>query len=101
MIFQYLFLSATIVDGKSYATKENEPEEFLSTEALVYKKIMAGYDSDVRPGKTEYDGGPIEMTLDLYLMSLLGISEKQEQMITSGYTTQVSIKRLVLQDLHF
>ncbi|CAG5079478.1 Oidioi.mRNA.OKI2018_I69.PAR.g9262.t1.cds [Oikopleura dioica] len=78
----------TIAKGKSYATKENEPEEFLSTEALVYKKIMADYDSDVRPGKTEYDGGPIKMTLDLYLMSLLGISEKQEQMITSGYTTQ-------------
>ena len=57
--------------------------------ALVYKRILTDYASDVRPGRSKYDGGPIEITLDLYLFSILGISEKQEQMVTSGYTTQV------------
>ncbi|CBY33377.1 unnamed protein product [Oikopleura dioica] len=84
----FLFFIFVEISAKSYATKENEPEEFLSTEALVYKHILTDYASDVRPGRSKYDGGPIEIMLDLYLFSILGISEKQEQMVTSGYTTQ-------------
>ena len=54
----------------SYSTREHEPEEFLTAEAILAKKLLKNYNLNVRPSK-DGSGEPTEVSMILNLMMIL------------------------------
>ena len=73
----------------SSAIKAHEftAEKFMNAEARIIEKILANYNTDVRPS-VNGSGAPIEVNIAVTLMMVLEVDEKEEQMVTTAYTTQ-------------
>jgi hypothetical protein len=66
------------------APREFIKETFMkNAEARIIDKLLKSYNADVRPS-INGSGDPITVELDVSLMMVLEVDEKEEQMVTTG-----------------